>query len=80
MAWLRWYMLTFLSVASGGLSRYAGRDISEAHAPHYMPGDAFNRLLVHLEASTDELEMAQEDQKTIIRTVVDLRSQAVTIE
>jgi hypothetical protein len=40
---LRRYMLTLLSVVTGGPSKYQGRDLHEAHAHLLITGDAFDR-------------------------------------
>src|SRR4029453_14950064 len=53
--WLRWHMLTLLAVITGGSAKYQGRDLHEAHADLHITGEAFDRLLWHLQGTLQEL-------------------------
>jgi len=80
MEFLRWHMLTFLAVATGGPSSYAGRDLREAHIDLYITGAAFNRLLEHLSATMHELEVADADQQAVLTAILELRDMVVSLE
>src|SRR5688572_27919999 len=56
LQWLRWHMLTLLAVVAGGPSAYQGRDLHEAHADLHITGEAFDRVLWHLQRTLQELE------------------------
>jgi hemoglobin len=78
--WLRWHMLTLLAVVAGGPSRYAGRDLRDAHAELHITGEAFDRVVGHLQATLGELEASQEDQQAILAAVQARRDAVVTFE
>jgi hemoglobin len=78
--WLRWHMLTLLAVVTGGPSRYAGRDLHEAHADLHITQEAFDQVVWHLRASLRELEIRQEDQQAILAAVQARRDEVVTFE
>jgi hemoglobin len=80
MEWLRWHMLTFLAVATGGPSSYAGRDLRDAHNHLYITGEAFDRLLDHLSATMDSLAVAHEDQQAVQTAILGLRNMIVSVE
>src|SRR5919108_4455288 len=63
---LRWHMLTLLAVVTGGPSKYQGRDLHQAHADLHITGEAFDRVLWHLQATLQELEVQPEDQRAIL--------------
>jgi hemoglobin len=62
-------MLTLLAVVTGGPSKYQGRDLHEAHAHLHITGEAFDRVLKHLQATLQELEVKQDDQESILVAV-----------
>jgi hemoglobin len=78
--WLRWHMLTLLAVVTGGPSKYEGRDLHEAHADLHITEEAFDRVVGHLQATLQELEIQQEDQQAILTAVQARRDQVVTFE
>jgi hemoglobin len=78
--WLRWHMLTLLAVVTGGPTRYAGRDLREAHAELHITEEAFDRVVGHLQAMLQELEAQQEDQQAILAAVQARRDAVVTFE
>jgi hemoglobin len=77
---LRWHMLTLLAVVTGGPSKYQGRDLHDAHAHLHITGDAFDRVLWHLEATLRELEVDRNDQQAIVAAVQARRGEVVTFE
>jgi hemoglobin len=77
---LRWHMLTLLAVVTGGPTKYQGRDLHDAHAHLHVTGDAFDRVLWHLQATLQELEVDQSDQQAILAAVQARRGEVVTFE
>jgi hemoglobin len=77
---LRWHMLTLLAVVTGGPSKYQGRDLHDAHAHLHISGDAFDRVLWHLQATLRELEVDRNDQQAILAAVKARRGEVVTFE
>ena len=77
---LRWHMLTLLAVVTGGPSKYQGRDLHEAHAHLHITGEAFDRVLWHLRAALQELEVQLDDQQAILAAVQARRDEVVTFE
>jgi hemoglobin len=77
---LRWHMLTLLAVVTGGPSKYLGRDLHDAHAHLHITGDAFDRVLWHLQATLRELEVDQNDEQAILAAVRAHRDEVVTFE
>ncbi len=80
LQWLRWHMLTLLAVVTGGPSKYQGRDLHEAHADLHITGEAFDRLLWHVQATLQELEVHPEDQQAILAAMGARRAAVVTFE
>ena len=78
--WLRWHMLTLLAVVTDGPSKYAGRDLHDAHADLHITEEAFDRVVGHLQATLQELEIQQEDQQAILAAVQARRDAVVTFE
>jgi hemoglobin len=77
---LRWHMLTLLAVVTGGPSKYQGRDLHDAHVHLHITGDAFDRVLWHLQATLRELEVDQNDEQAILAAVRAHRDEVVTFE
>ncbi len=77
---LRWHMLTLLAVVTGGPSKYQGRDLHEAHAHLHITGDAFDRVVWHLQATLQELEVDQNDREAVLTAVRARRDEVVTFE
>ena len=75
-----WHMLTLLAVVTGGPSKYQGRDLHEAHADLHITEDAFDRVVGHLLATLQELEVSDEDQQAILAAVQARRDAVVTFE
>jgi len=80
LSWLRWHMLTFLAIATGGPSKYVGRDLHAAHEHLQITGEAFDRLLGHLAATMRELEVAWEDRQAVLAMVEGQRDAVVTFD
>ena len=80
LRWLRWHMLTFLAIATGGPSKYAGRDLHAAHEHLHITGEAFDRLLGHLAATTGELGVVWEDRQALLAAIMEKRRAVVTFD
>jgi hemoglobin len=78
--WLRWHMLTLLAVVTGGPTKYAGRDLRDAHAELHITAEAFDLVVGHLQATLQELEIQQHDQQAILDAVRARRDAVVTFE
>jgi hemoglobin len=78
--WLRWHTLTLLAVVTGGPSKYQGRDLHEAHADLHITAEAFDRVVWHLQATLQELEIQQEGQQAILAAVQARRDEVVTFD
>lgn len=77
---LRWHMLTLLAVVTGGPSKYQGRDLYEAHGELHITGEAFDRVLWHLQGTLQDLEVDQEDRVAVLDAVRARRDEVVTFE
>jgi hemoglobin len=80
MTWLRWHLLTFLAVVTGGPTRYAGRDLRAAHSDLDITGEAFDRLCQHLLATMADLEVTVADRGAVLAKVRSYRPEIVTFE
>ena len=78
--WLRWHMLTLQVTATGGPSRYEGRDLHEAHADLHITGEAFDRVAWHLQRTLKDLKVHPEDQQAILAAIHARRAEIVTFE
>ena len=77
---LRWHMLTLLAVVTGGPSKYEGRDLHQAHADLHIAGEAFDRVLWHVQATLQELQVQREDQRAILAAMQARRDEVVAFE
>jgi hemoglobin len=77
---LRWHMLTLLAVVTGGPSAYQGRDLHQAHADLHITGEAFDRVLWHVQGTLQELDVQREDQQAILAAMQARRDEVVTFE
>jgi hemoglobin len=75
---LRRHQVDFLSAATGGPGRYAGRDIRAAHAGLAITGNAFDRVARHLLDSLRGFGVAPGATDQVLRTVSGLRTEIVS--
>jgi hemoglobin len=80
LRWLRWHMLTLLAVVTGGPSKYGGRDLREAHAHLHITGEAFDRVLWHLQRTLRKLEVEPQDEQAVLAAVRARREEVVTFD
>jgi truncated hemoglobin YjbI len=75
---LQQHMTHFLTAALGGPQDYTGREMAEAHAGRQITDDAFDRVIAHVVAVLDGLEVPAEWIAEIGVTVAPLRAAIVT--
>ena len=75
---LREHLADFLTVLTGGPDIYKGRDLLEAHRGLKISAADFDRLMVHVAAAAEELEIEPEDIATIAGAIIGLKDQVVT--
>ncbi|MBJ7329354.1 MAG: group 1 truncated hemoglobin [Solirubrobacteraceae bacterium] len=73
------HMRAFLAVALGGSEIYAGRDMRAAHATLKIDDDAFDRVVAHLVATLQQLEVPGEIIAAIGEKLAPLRDEVVTV-
>ena len=74
---LRDHVADFLTVVTGGPNMYRGRDIREAHAHIKISKEHFERLIVHIGAAADDLDIEADDAAAIITAVRGLENKVV---
>lgn len=77
---LREHVSDFLTVLTGGPDMYRGRDIGEAHADHRISKAHFERLILHIIAAADDLQIEADDGSAIIAAIRGLEDQVVTLD
>ena len=75
---LREHLADFLTVLTGGPDIYKGRDLLEAHKGLNISEADFNRLMAHVAAAAEELEIEPEDIATVAEAIIGLKDQVVT--
>lgn len=75
---LREHLADFLTVLTGGPDLYKGRDLLEAHRGLKFSEADFDRLMVHVAAAAEELEIETENIATIAGAIIGLKDQVVT--
>ena len=77
VAELKKHMVQFLSVATGGPSRYDGREMGEAHKNMHISNAEFDAAVGDLKASLDKLTIGTHEQKELLAIVESTRPQIV---
>ena len=72
------YLADFLTVLAGGPNLYKGRDLLEAHKGLKISEADFDRLMVHVAAAAEELNIEPEDIATVAGAIIGLKDQVVT--
>jgi truncated hemoglobin YjbI len=73
----------FLTIAFGGPIKYSGKDVATAHnsAVNYgLNGDHFDRYMVHLESTLNELNIEKEDIRAITQKVASYKKDVLSGE
>lgn len=71
------HLADFLTVLTGGPNLYKGRDLREAHKGLNITDADFNRLMTHVAAAAEELEIEPQDIATVAAAIIDLKDQVV---
>ena len=74
---LREHMADLISSLTGGPEIYAGRGMSEAHAPFAITAYHFQRVAAHLEDSLLSAGISQEDADLVLAEVAKVRGAVV---
>jgi hemoglobin len=77
-ATLRYHMIQFLSLATGGPTKYEGKEMAGAHANLHITNAEFDASLGDLKASLDKLEIPNREQKELLAVIESTRAQIVT--
>ena len=78
VARLKQHMVEFLALATGGPSRYTGRQIEAVHAHLHISNPEFDAALGDLKASLDKLKIPNLEQKELLAIVESTRPEIVT--
>ena len=76
---LRKHLADFLTVLTGGPNLYKGRDLLAAHQGLKISEADFDRLMVHVAAAAEELDIEPEDIATVAEAIIGLKDQVVTV-
>ena len=76
---LREHLADFLTVLTGGPNLYKGRDLLAAHQGLKISEADFDRLMVHVAAAAEELDIELEDIVTVAEAIIGLKDQVVTV-
>jgi len=78
IAILKWHLVQFIVLATGGPARYDGKEIKSAHAGMRIDNSEYDAVLGDLKASLDRLQIPNKEQKELLSIVESTRSQIVT--
>lgn len=73
------HLADFLTVLTGGPNIYKGRDLRAAHAGLRISESDFNRLMTHVAAAAEELQIEPQDIATVASAIIDLKDQVITV-
>jgi hemoglobin len=74
---LKTHFEEFIAVATGGPSKYTGKEIKSAHANMHISNAEFDAAMGDLKASLDKLQIANAEQKELLAVVETTRDQIV---
>ena len=75
---LREHLADFMMALTGGPDIYKGRNLRKAHQGFRITEVDFNRLITHLAAAAEELQIEPQDIATVAAAIIDLKDQVVT--
>lgn len=75
---LKLHLIQFISLASGGPSRYEGGDMKATHADMKITNSEFDAAIGDLKASLDNLSIRDREQKELLSIMESTRPQIVT--
>ena len=79
VAKLKDHMIQFLALATGGPTKYEGKEMAGAHANLHITNAEFDASLGDLKATLDKLEIPNREQKELLAVVESTRAQIVTV-
>jgi len=75
---LKKHMVQFISLATGGPSRYEGKEMKQAHADMKITNSEFDAAIGDIKASLDKLKVPDQEQKELLAIIESTRPQIVT--
>jgi hemoglobin len=75
---LKGHMIEFLALATGGPSKYTGRQMEEVHGDMHISNPEFDAAIGDLKASLDRLKIPNKEQKELLAIVESTRPEIVT--
>ena len=78
VATLKKLLVQFIALATGGLPKYEGKDITAAHAGMRIGNPEFDAVIGDLKASLDKLQIPTKEQKELLAIIESTRPQIVT--
>ncbi|HVV00596.1 MAG TPA: group 1 truncated hemoglobin [Verrucomicrobiae bacterium] len=78
VATLKSHMVQFLSLATGGPSKYQGGEMKGVHSGMHISNPEFDAAVGDIKASLDKLKVPNEEQKEFLAIVESTRPQIVT--
>ena len=78
VATLKKHLVQFLSLATGGPSRYEGKEIKSVHANMSISNPEFDAVVGDLKVSLDRLQIPNKEQKELLAIVESTRPEIVT--
>jgi hemoglobin len=78
VATLKKHMTEFLALATGGPSKYTGREIESVHANLHISNPEFDAAIGDLKVSLDRLKIANVEQRELLAIVESTRPEIVT--
>jgi hemoglobin len=74
---LKQHFEEFLAVATGGPSKYTGKDMKSAHANMHISNPEFDAAMGDLKATLDKLQIANQEQKELLAVIETTREMIV---
>lgn len=78
VAILKRHMGQFIALATGGPTRYEGKEMKSAHAALRITNSEFDASIGDLKATLDRLQIADQEQKELLAVMESTRPQVVT--
>lgn len=75
---LKKHIAQFLSLATGGPSKYEGEEMKQAHEDLHITNPEFDAAVGDLKASLDRLQIPNKEQKELLAIIESTRPQVVT--
>jgi hemoglobin len=74
---LKMHIAQFIGLATGGPTKYTGKEIRAAHANMHITNPEFDATLGDLKATLDKLQIANQEQKELLSIIESTREQIV---